>query len=65
MDIIDIKYPELSELEKDALRQKQRRVDMQSAFSQESDPLFFKAMRTEIDIQVWLDKVKEIRDRYK
>ena len=34
------------------------------AYAAESDPLFFKAQRGEIDEQVWLDKVQEIRDRF-
>jgi hypothetical protein len=36
----------------------------QQAFITESDPLFFKAERGEIDKQVWLDKVAEIKTRY-
>lgn len=36
----------------------------QKAYKEESDPLYFKAQRQEIDIQEWLDKVEEIRNRY-
>jgi hypothetical protein len=36
-----------------------------SAYAQESDPLFFKYQREEIEKQVWLDKVAEIKDRIK
>ena len=39
----------------------QRRAD---AYREESDPLFFKAQRGEIEMQVWLDKVAEIKQRY-
>lgn len=35
------------------------------AYRNESDPLFFKWQRGEIDKQVWLDKVAEIKDTYK
>jgi hypothetical protein len=34
------------------------------AYRQEADPLFFKAQRGEVDQQVWLDKVAEIRARH-
>lgn len=34
------------------------------AYRNESDPLFFKAQRGEIELQVWLDKVEEIKSRY-
>lgn len=33
-------------------------------YRNESDPLFFKYQRGEVDKQVWLDKVQEIKDRY-
>lgn len=35
-----------------------------SAYREESDPLFFMAERGEIDKQVWLDKIQEIKERY-
>lgn len=34
------------------------------AYRNESDPLFFKWQRGEIDKQVWIDKVEEIKTRY-
>ena len=34
------------------------------AYREESDPLFFKWQRGEIDKQVWLDKVNEIKQRW-
>ena len=34
------------------------------AYRNESDPLFFKAQRGEIEQQVWFDKVSEIKLRY-
>ena len=35
-----------------------------AAYIAEADPLYFKAMRQEIDIQEWHDKIAEIRLRY-
>jgi hypothetical protein len=35
-----------------------------NAYKEESDPLFFKWQRNEIDKQVWLDKVAEIKARW-
>jgi hypothetical protein len=35
-----------------------------SAYRNESDPLFFKAQRGEVEMQVWLDKIAEIKTRY-
>lgn len=39
-------------------------VMRKEAYRYESDPLFFKAQRGEIEMQVWLDKVEEIKARY-
>ena len=35
-----------------------------AAYIAEADPLFFKAQRGEVEQQVWLDKVAEIKLRY-
>lgn len=35
-----------------------------ASYTTEADPLYFKAMRQEIDMQEWHDKVAEIRTRY-
>jgi len=43
-------------------RQQARRA---AAFREESDPLFFKVDRGEITRKVYIDKVEEIRERYK
>ena len=40
------------------------RMQRQSAYIAEADPLFFKAQRGEVEQQVWLDKVAEIKARY-
>ena len=42
-------------------KQKLKRAE---AYKNESDPLFFKAQREEITMQVWLDKVNEIKAKY-
>lgn len=44
-----------------ALEKEQLRLE---AYRNESDPLFFKWQRGEIEQQVWLDKVSEIKVRY-
>jgi hypothetical protein len=36
-----------------------------TAYKEEADSLFFKAQRGEIEMQVWLNKVAEIKERYK
>jgi hypothetical protein len=35
-----------------------------AAYIAEADPLFFRSQRGEIEGQVWLDKVAEIKARY-
>jgi hypothetical protein len=35
-----------------------------AAYTAEADPLFFKAQRGEIEQQVWLDKITEIKARF-
>ena len=39
-------------------------ANRQAAYIAEADPLFFKAQRGEVEQQVWLDKVAEIKLRY-
>jgi hypothetical protein len=46
--------------QKAAQAESSRRV----AYAAESDPLFFKAQRGEIEQQVWLDKIAEIKARF-
>lgn len=41
-----------------------RESDKRLAFSQESDPLFFKWQRGEATQQEWLDKINEIKERF-
>jgi hypothetical protein len=47
-----------------ALKAAQSEANRRTAYAAESDPLFFKAQRGEIEQQVWLDKVAEIKARY-
>ncbi len=49
--------------ELEALQEGQKAL-RQSAYVQEADPLFFKWQRGEVEQQVWLDKVQEIKYRY-
>jgi hypothetical protein len=35
-----------------------------AAYTAEADPLFFKAQRGEIEQQVWLEKIAEIKARF-
>jgi hypothetical protein len=35
-----------------------------AAYAAEADPLFFKAQRGEVEQQVWLDKIAEIKARH-
>jgi len=41
-----------------------QRLKRSEAYKNESDQLFFKAQREEITMQVWLDKVNEIKTKY-
>ena len=47
-----------------ALKAAQSETYRKAAYVAEADPLFFKAQRGEIEQQVWLDKVAEIKARY-
>jgi hypothetical protein len=39
-------------------------ANRRAAYIAEADPLFFKTQRGEVEQQVWLDKVTEIKTRY-
>jgi hypothetical protein len=47
-----------------ALKAEQAENYRKAAYIAEADPLFFKAQRGEIEQQVWLEKVAEIKARY-
>jgi hypothetical protein len=59
MSIIKVDPTKLAE-KKAAEAEAQRRV----AYAAEADPLFFKAQRGEVEQQVWLDKIAEIKTRF-
>ena len=42
----------------------QAEANRKAAYIAEADPLFFRAQRGEIQEQVWLDKIAEIKARY-
>ena len=46
------------------LKNNEARKMREYSYSTESDALFMKWQRGEIEKQVWLDKVEEIRNRY-
>lgn len=39
-------------------------ANRRAAYIAEADPLFFKSQRGEVEQQVWLDKVAEIKQRF-
>lgn len=43
---------------------KKAKESRQGAYQRESDPLYFKSQRGEIDEQQWINKVSEIKERY-
>lgn len=59
MSLIKVDETKANQLKEELVKQQRK-----TAYLNEADPLFFKAQRGEIDIQVWLDKVAEIKARY-
>jgi hypothetical protein len=59
-----IKTPEQIAIEQEQQRIEQAIEDRKTAYTQEADPLFFKAQRGEATEQDWLDKIAEIKARY-
>jgi hypothetical protein len=57
MELVNVE----NELVDDTEQVQAQRAD---AYRYEADPLFFKVQRGEVEQQVWLDKVEEIRQRY-
>ena len=47
-----------------AISAEKAEANRKAAYIAEADPLFFKAQRGEVEQQVWLDKVAEIKARY-
>ena len=55
------------QIDQNKLNEKQlaeARANRANAYTQESDPLFFKAQRGEATIEEWQAKVQEIKDRF-
>ena len=48
----------------DRLNTERTEAERRAAYVAEADPLFFKAQRGEVEQQVWLDKIAEIKARY-
>ena len=59
-------YPILADLPELSLDEIKSRLKQQRqlAYTQESDPLFFKAQRNEISLSDWIAKIEEIKARY-
>ena len=47
-----------------AIAAEKAEANRHAAYIAEADPLFFKAQRGEVEQQVWLDKVAEIKQRF-
>jgi hypothetical protein len=47
-----------------ALKAEEAERNRRAAYQAEADPLFFKAQRGEVEQQVWLDKIAEIKARF-
>ena len=47
-----------------AIAAEKAEANRHAAYVAEADPLFFKAQRGEVEQQVWLDKVAEIKARH-
>jgi hypothetical protein len=47
-----------------AIAAEKAEANRHAAYIAEADPLFFKAQRGEVEQQVWLDKVAEIKLRH-
>jgi hypothetical protein len=59
-----IKTPEQIAAEQAEQQLEQAQANRKAAYEQEADPLFFKAQRGEVEQQVWLDKIAEIKQRF-
>jgi len=59
MSIISVDTDKVAEL-----KAAEAEANRKAAYIAEADPLFFKAQRGEVEQQVWLDKIAEIKTRY-
>jgi hypothetical protein len=59
MSLIKVDQTKVAELKAAEAEAKRK-----AAYIAEADPLFFKSQRGEVEQQVWLDKIAEIKARY-
>jgi hypothetical protein len=59
MSLIKVDQTKVAEL-----KAAEAEANRKAAYIAEADPLFFKAQRGEVEQQVWLDKIAEIKTRY-
>jgi hypothetical protein len=59
MSLINIDQTKLA-----AKKAAEAEANRKAAYIAEADPLFFKAQRGEVEQQVWLDKIAEIKARF-
>jgi hypothetical protein len=64
IDLTQIKTAEQKAAEAAQQKLEQAEASRRTAYQQEADPLFFKAQRGEIEQQVWLEKIAEIKQRF-
>jgi hypothetical protein len=55
---------QIDETKKAEIHNELMRAKREEAYKTESDPLFYKWQRDEVEKAVWLTKVQEIRERY-
>jgi hypothetical protein len=59
MSIIQVDQTKVAEL-----KAAEAEANRKAAYIAEADPLFFKAQRGEATLQVWLDKIADIKARF-
>jgi hypothetical protein len=64
IDLTKLKTAEQKAVEKAQQKLEQTEAARKNAYTQEADPLFFKAQRGEATLQEWQDKVAEIKERF-
>jgi hypothetical protein len=64
IDLTKLKTAEQKAAEAAQQKLEQAEASRKAAYTAEADPLFFKAQRGEVEQQVWLDKIAEIKQRF-
>ena len=64
IDLTQLKTAEQKAAEAAQHKLEQAEASRKAAYTAEADPLFFRSQRGEIEEQVWLDKIAEIKARY-